>query len=41
MQVGDNVIDEIKSYLDAYYVFSLETIWRIYGFKMHNEKPDV
>ena len=41
MQIGDNVIDEIKSYLDAQYVSSSEAIWRIYGFDMHNEKPDV
>lgn len=41
MQDVDGLVDEIKSYLDARYVSSSEAVWRIYGFDLHREKPDV
>ena len=33
--------DEIKMYLDARYVSSSESIWRIYHYKMHRHFPNV
>ena len=41
MQDRDVAIDEIIRYIDAHYVSASEAIWRIYGFDMHDEKPDV
>lgn len=33
--------DEIKQYLDARYVGSIEACWRIFRFAMHKEWPNV
>ncbi len=37
----DESIDEIKMYLDARYVSSSESMWRIFHFKMHGRSPNV
>lgn len=37
----EQVHDEIKRYLESRYASAPESIWRIYGFKMHEEKPSV
>jgi len=34
-------VDEIKMYLDARYVSSSESIWRIFHYKMHGRSPTV
>lgn len=34
-------IDEIKQYLDARWISPPEGIWRLYRFRMHDEKPSV
>ena len=33
--------DEVKLYLDARYVSASEACWRILGFRLHDEKPDI
>ncbi len=33
--------DEVKMYLDARYVSACESVWRIFEFWMHEEKPAV
>ena len=33
--------DEISLYLDARYVSASEATWRIFHYRLHNEKPDV
>ncbi|PIA49665.1 hypothetical protein AQUCO_01300438v1 [Aquilegia coerulea] len=33
--------DEIQQYLDARYVGPVETAWRLYGFRIHEELPSV
>jgi hypothetical protein len=35
------VDDEIKFYLDARYISASEASWRIFHYRLHNEKPDV
>ncbi|PIA35515.1 hypothetical protein AQUCO_03500110v1 [Aquilegia coerulea] len=40
MVVGGTT-DEIKQYIDARYVGSIEAAWRLLGNKMHKEKPSV
>ena len=37
----EETFDEIKTYLDARYVSSSESIWRIFHFKMHGRNPNV
>jgi hypothetical protein len=39
----ENVVeaDEIKKYLDCRYVFTLEVVWRIFKFEMHERFPAV
>jgi hypothetical protein len=34
-------IDEIKMYLDARYVSTSESIWRIFHYRLHNHTPNV
>ncbi|CAI2198442.1 14812_t:CDS:1, partial [Funneliformis geosporum] len=34
-------IDEIKMYLDARYISTSESIWRIFHYRMHNHTPNV
>jgi len=34
-------IDEISEYLDSRYVSTLESCWRIFGFRMHQHSPAV
>ena len=34
-------IDEIKMYLDARYISSSESIWRIFHYRLHNHIPSV
>ncbi|CAB4491168.1 unnamed protein product [Rhizophagus irregularis] len=38
---SNKTFDEIKMYLDARYVSSSESIWRIFHYKMHGGKPKV
>ena len=38
---GDQVCDEVKEYLDAHYIFAIESCWHIFEFNMHKEKPNV
>jgi len=33
--------DEISLYLDARYISASEASWRIFHYRLHNEKPDV
>lgn len=33
--------DEIRQYLDVRYVSASESIWRLFGFRMHQERPDI
>jgi len=33
--------DKIKQYVDARYVSASESIWRVFGFQLHDEKPNV
>ena len=35
------VHDEIKEYVTSRYVSASESFWRIYGYKLHDEYPDV
>ncbi|CAI2200932.1 12435_t:CDS:1, partial [Funneliformis geosporum] len=34
-------IDEIKMYIDTRYIFTSESIWRIFHYRMHNHIPNV
>src|SRR5436305_3342423 len=34
-------IDEIKMYLDARYISSSESIWRIFHYRLHNHTPNI
>ncbi|POG80114.1 hypothetical protein GLOIN_2v1426683, partial [Rhizophagus irregularis DAOM 181602=DAOM 197198] len=34
------VNDEINLYLDACYISASEASWRIFHYRLHNEKPD-
>ena len=38
---NNELLDEIKMYLDARYVSSSESIWRIFHYKMHGRIPNV
>ena len=40
-QASNEPIDEIKMYLDARYISSSESIWRIFHYKMHGRTPNV
>ena len=43
-QVGTavtNVVDEVQRYVDARYVSAPEAVWRIFGFSLHHEHPNV
>ena len=33
--------DKIKQYVDARYVSASESIWHVFGFQLHDEKPNV
>jgi hypothetical protein len=33
--------DEIKMYLDARYLSSIESCWRIFGFTLHDNRPNI
>ncbi len=41
MQNQEQVDDEISLYLDARYISASEATWRIFHYRLHNEKPDV
>ena len=34
-------VDEISNFINARYVSSSEALWRIFGFKLHQEYPFV
>ncbi|CAG8558882.1 12162_t:CDS:2 [Acaulospora morrowiae] len=36
-----NVIDEIRLYIDARYISASEASWRIFHYRLHDEKPDI
>lgn len=39
---GESIsIDEIKMYLDARYISTSESIWRIFHYRMHNHTPNI
>ena len=41
IQEQDQVNDEIHLYLDAHYILASESSWRIFHYRLHDEKPDV
>ncbi len=38
---NQQLIDEIKAYLDARYISASKSIWRIFYYKIHNCAPNV
>lgn len=38
---GNEVVDEIKQYLDCRYISPCEAIWRIYAYNIHGCKPTI
>ena len=41
IDINEEKFDEIKMYLDAWYVSSSESIWRIFHFKIHEYNPNI
>lgn len=38
---GNKVVDEIKQYLDCRYISSSEAAWRLYGYEIHFNQPNI
>ena len=41
MTLNNIIYDEIKMYLDARYISSSESIWRIFHYRLHNHTSNV
>ena len=41
MKISSGMQNEIKAYLDSWFISLIETFWKIFEFNMHGELPAV